>query len=62
MRAVVDEDSCTGCGACEETCPEVFEMAGDVARVKADPVPDENEKTCLEAAAGCPVDAIAIEE
>jgi ferredoxin len=26
MKAVVDKDLCTGCGLCEDTCPEVFEM------------------------------------
>ncbi|MBE0478404.1 4Fe-4S binding protein, partial [Candidatus Aerophobetes bacterium] len=26
----IDEDACTGCGLCEDTCPEVFEMEDDV--------------------------------
>ena len=26
MKAKVDPELCTGCGACEETCPEVFEL------------------------------------
>lgn len=30
MKAVVDKDLCTGCGLCEDTCPEVFEMKDDI--------------------------------
>ena len=62
MKAVVDPDTCTGCELCVDTCPEVFEMADDVAVAKVDPVPPEAEETCQEAADGCPVEAITIEE
>ena len=62
MKAIVDEDKCTGCGMCEDTCPEVFELVDDVAKVKVDPVPAENEDACREAADDCPEDAISIEE
>lgn len=63
MRAIVDEDTCTGCGDCAETCPEVFELGdNDVAQVIADPVPAEAEETCREAVDDCPVEAIDIEE
>ena len=62
MRASVDEDLCTGCGLCEDTCPEVFEMDGEVAKVIVDDVPAAAEDTCREAAESCPVEAIAIEE
>ena len=64
MRAKVDPEICTGCGACVDTCPEVFEMSEDedIAVVKADPVPADAEECCREAAEGCPVEAISIEE
>ena len=62
MKAVEDKDTCTGCGLCCDTCPEVFEMENDVAKVIADEVPAEAEDKCREAADGCPVEAIAIQD
>ena len=62
MKAIVDNDTCTGCGVCAETCPEVFEEADDVAKVIANPVPTAAEETCRQAADDCPVEAISIEE
>ncbi len=62
MKAIVDQDTCTGCGLCPDTCPEVFEMEGDVARAKVDVVPPEAEDSCREAAESCPVEAISLEE
>jgi len=62
MKAIVDKDTCTGCGLCEELCPEVFELTDDVAKVKVDVVPADAEDTCKEAADTCPVEAIKLEE
>ena len=62
MKAKIDVDACTGCGVCEGTCPEVFEMSDDVAKVKVDVVPPEAQDSCREAAKDCPVEAISIEE
>jgi len=61
MKAVVDQDLCSGCELCE-TCPEVFEMQNDTAVAKVEVVPPEAEETCREAAEDCPVEAITIEE
>jgi ferredoxin len=62
MRVTVDEETCIGCGLCEETCPEVFEINDDKVRVKVDEVPEEVVKTCKEAVENCPVEAIEVEE
>ena len=62
MKAIVDEETCIGCGLCAETCPEVFEMNDDKAHVKVDEVPAGIVESCKEAAENCPVEAIQIEE
>jgi len=62
MRVKVDEETCIGCGLCADTCPEVFEMNDDTARVKVDEVPEDEAETCREAAENCPVEAIQIEK
>ena len=62
MRVIVDEETCTGCGVCAETCPEVFETDDDLAKVIADPVPEDAEDSCREAVEDCPVEAISIQD
>jgi len=62
MRVRIDGEACVGDGTCVEVCPEIFEMAGEIARVKMERVPDELQKSCREAADECVVEAIIIEE
>jgi len=59
MKVTID-DSCTACGLCVETCPDVFELGDDdeIAKVKVDEVPSDREDCAREAADGCPVEAI----
>ncbi len=61
MKAIVDKDLCTGCGLCEDTCPDVFEVVDGVATVKVNKIPDDLADCCQEAADGCPVEAITLE-
>ena len=62
MKATVD-DSCIGCGLCEDVCPEVFELRDDgLAYVIVNSIPPEAESCAREAEDSCPVDAIHVEE
>ena len=61
MKVTVDEETCIGCEVCVDTCPEVFEMADDKARAKANEVPRDVVESCREAAEKCPGEAIKIE-
>ena len=63
MRATIDREGCILCGLCPDTCPEVFTMGDDgPAEVIVDEIPKELEDAANEAAAGCPVEVIHIEE
>jgi len=59
MKARV-EDSCTVCGLCADTCPEVFQMGADIAEVIVTEIPPEFEDAAQQAADECPVEAIII--
>jgi len=62
MQAVVDSDSCTGCGLCEDTCPEVFKLGDEVAEVIVEEIPAEALEAAKQAAEECPSEAISIIE
>jgi len=65
MRAIVDEETCIGCGRCVEICPDVFELEDEIAANKigeGTDIPPQFEQACEEAASECPVEAIAIEK
>jgi len=51
-------DSCIGCGLCNATCPEVFELNGARAEAMKGEVPENLLDAAREAQAGCPVSAI----
>ncbi len=55
------EDTCTACGLCVETCPEVFAMGEEIAEVIVDEVPAELKDLTQQAAEECPVEAIIVE-
>ncbi len=58
---VTIEDTCTACGLCIDTCPEVFDMGDEMAIVIVDEVPEEFEEVAQQAADECPVEAIIVD-
>ncbi len=57
-KVTVDNSTCVGCGLCEQSCPEVFEVQGDgIAHVKADTCSMHNLKEVVDQ---CPVNAIKL--
>lgn len=62
MKASVDPDLCISCGACIDTCPEVFDWNDEEkAQAIVDEIPDDQEDLAKEAAEGCPTDAIKVD-
>ncbi|HAL45455.1 MAG TPA: ferredoxin, partial [Phycisphaerales bacterium] len=49
MKVRID-DSCTACGLCVETCPEVFQMGDEIAEVVVEGVPPQFEDAAQQAA------------
>lgn len=63
MKVVVKNDNCIGCGACEATCPEVFQINDDgISQVICEDFSAVDEETLTDAMEGCPTGAIEEEE
>lgn len=57
-KVSVDGSTCVGCGLCEQSCPEVFEVQDDgLAHVKAQSCSLHNLQEVAEA---CPVNSIKV--
>ena len=57
MAAVVNKDTCSGCGACVDSCPvEAIVMEGELAIISADDCID-----CGACVGECPVEAISMD-
>lgn len=65
MKAKVNKDICIACGACTQIAENVFEFGKDgLAEVKEEvkTIKEEDKEDVLNAAEGCPVGAIEVEE
>ena len=59
-KVTVDASTCVGCGLCEQSCPEVFELQRDgVAHVKSQICTSCN---LQEVADSCPVNCIKVSQ
>lgn len=62
MKVRIIEEDCIGCGECERTCNQVFEINDEyVSEVKVDTVSDELVSKVKEAIKKCPTEAIVEE-
>jgi len=62
-KVEVNKDLCIGCGACQSIIKDVFEIDDDgLAIAKLDTVPNELEEDVIDAAEGCPTNAIIVED
>lgn len=62
MNAVVDKDTCIGCGLCPSICEDVFSMDDDGKAVAiSDDIPEEMIEDAKEAESSCPVEAISVD-
>ena len=57
-KVTVDVSTCVGCGLCEQSCPEIFEVGGDgIAHVKVNSCALHNIQEVFEL---CPVNSIKL--
>lgn len=61
VKVWIDDGECTGCGICEDSCPEVFKL-NDVAEVKQGADFNQFGEKIRQAAEDCPSEAIHFEE
>jgi ferredoxin len=59
MTITIDTTRCIGCGMCAYAAPQVFRVVGKYSTVLA--LPDPKDTKVLDAANGCPVNAILIQ-
>lgn len=62
MKAIVNQDTCIGCGLCISTVPEVFEVNADGKAEACGHTTDENRAAVQGAIDACPVQAISAED
>jgi ferredoxin len=63
MEVIVDEETCIGCGNCQEVCAAVFFLNEETGKSEViDPDACEYVGCCEAAEENCPVEAITLKE
>ncbi len=64
MKVKIDKELCTGCGLCEETCPDIFKLNedGDMTELIKTEYDDDDIECIEEAIETCPTEAISLED
>ena len=63
MKVFVNRDNCIGCGACESTCPEVFQLDDEgISTVVTEDFSNVDVDTLNDAVECCPTAAISKED
>jgi len=58
VKVKIDKELCTGCGLCEETCPDIFKLDEDIAIVAKTDYDEYDEECIQESVENCPSEAI----
>ncbi len=63
IKVKIDEDTCIGCGVCEQMVPQVFKINLETMKAEVVQQPaDDLEEAVRSAAESCPTGSIIIEE
>ena len=62
MKAIVNQDTCIGCGLCISTVPEVFEVNADGKAEAYGHTSEENKAAVKEGIDGCSVQAMSFDD
>ena len=60
-KPIIDQDECISCGACVDSCPDVFRMNDDNIAEVFNPT-GASEEEIQDAIDSCPVSCISLEE